>query len=122
MGKKNADIEELRTYRELKASGRLFIIPEGMKDGDTIWHLDISTFRISSHMIIEWVIVTGRLFGKIANDDDYILFSPEDIGTWIFTSPEEAEEAVQLYKEIEIIADEPEEKEEELSEDVSDDR
>lgn len=116
MGKKNADIEELRAYREAKASGRLFIIPEGMKDGDTIWHLDITTLRISSHMIIEWVIVTGRLFGKIAYDDDYVLFSPDDIGISIFRTQEETEEVVQLYKEIEVVVDETVSEEEEESE------
>jgi hypothetical protein len=33
---KKSDIEELREYRRLKASGRLLIIPEGISDGDTV--------------------------------------------------------------------------------------
>lgn len=91
---KKAEIEELREYRNLKASGRLFVIPEGLKDGDTVWV--VTDDRISSHMIVEWVIVTGRLFGKVAiasneEDFDYLLFAPEDIGIFVFRTKEEAE-------------------------------
>ena len=97
---KKSEIEELREYRRLKASGRMVILPEGYNDGDTVWFVGLDG-RISSHMIIEWVILTGRLFGKIAvsqedrdgnsYDCDYFFFSPEDIGVQVFKTKEEAE-------------------------------
>ena len=92
---KKSEIEELREYRRLKASGRMIIIPEGFDDGDTVWFVGLDG-RISSHMIIEWVILTGRLFGKLAvaeneNDCEYFFFSPEDIGVQVFKTKEEAE-------------------------------
>ena len=103
---KKTDIEELREYRNLKASGRLLIIPEGMKDGDTVWTFSVKDGRVSSHMIIEWVVVTGRLFGKIALDDDYSLFSPDDIGKTVFPTKEAAEEMLAFRtKQVEDFAD-----------------
>ena len=92
---KKSEIEELREYRRLKASGRMIILPEGFNDGDTVWFVGLDG-RISSHMIIEWVVLTGRLFGKLAvaeneSDYDYIFFSPEDIGSQVFKTKEEAE-------------------------------
>lgn len=125
MGKKDiksADVEELREYREAKASGRLFVIPEGLKDGDTVWYLRLATERISSHMIIEWVIVTGRLFGKIAVEDDYMLFSPDDIGVDIYRTKEEAEEALEAWRETMLIADEVGVSQEEEDDSVCDNR
>lgn len=92
---KKSEIEELREYRRLKASGRMIILPEGFNDGDTVWFVGLDG-RISSHMIIEWVVLTGRLFGKLAvaeneSDYDHIFFSPEDIGSQVFKTKEEAE-------------------------------
>lgn len=109
MGKRDirsADVEELREYRKAKSSGRLFILPEGWIDGDVIWKLDISTSRISSHMIIEWLILTGRLFAKIAENEDFILFSPDDIGVSVFKTKEEAEAALEAWNEVCLIAEE----------------
>ena len=95
---KKDEIEELREYRRLKASGRMIILPEWAKDGDTVWYIE-PTGRISSHLIVEWVIITGRLFGKFViarNEDDYWyeFFSPEeDFGVRVFLTKEEAEAA-----------------------------
>lgn len=103
---KKTDIEELREYRNLKASGRLLIIPEGIKDGDTVWTFSVENGRVSSHMVIEWVVVTGRLFGKIALDDDYALFSPDDIGKTVFPTKELADEMLTFrMKQIKDFAD-----------------
>lgn len=109
---KKAEIEELREYRRLKASGRMVILPEGYNDGDTVWFVGLDG-RISSHMIIEWVILTGRLFGKLAvaqedrdgnsYDCDYFFFSPEDIGVQVFKTKEEAEAT-----QIEVVIDDDE--------------
>ena len=116
---KKTEIDELRDYRRLKASGRLIIIPEDLKDGDTVWV--IADGRVSSHMIVEWIVVTGRLFGKVAifsneSDYDYLLFAPEDIGVSVFSTKEEADAAY------EAMTKDPEEEEmvEEATEDVSD--
>lgn len=128
--KKN-EIEELKEYRRLKASGRLFILPEGLNDGDTIWYVDVNG-RVSSHMIIEWVVFTGTLFGKFVvaeneEDSDYCFFSSNDVGIHVFKTKEEAETAAMLQKEMtapEIVFVAPEAevfgKEEEA--DVSDNR
>jgi hypothetical protein len=126
---KKSEIEELREYRRLKASGRMIIIPEGFDDGDTVWFVGLDG-RISSHMIIEWVILTGRLFGKIAvsqedrdgnsYDCDYFFFSPEDIGVQVFKTKEEAEAT-----QITVTIDDDEtmsENDENGEEDVSDNR
>ena len=104
---KKSEIEELREYRRLKASGRMIIIPEGFDDGDTVWFVGLDG-RISSHMIIEWVILTGRLFGKLAvaeneNDCEYFFFSSEDIGVQVFKTKEEAEAT-----QIEVVIDDDE--------------
>lgn len=126
---KKTEIEELREYRRLKASGRMVILPEGYNDGDTVWFVGLDG-RISSHMIIEWVILTGRLFGKIAvtqedrdgnsYDCDYFFFSPEDIGVQVFKTKEEAEAT-----QITVTIDDDEtmsENDENGEEDVSDNR
>ena len=126
---KKSEIEELREYRRLKASGRMVILPEGYNDGDTVWFVGLDG-RISSHMIIEWVILTGRLFGKIAvsqedrdgnsYDCDYFFFSPEDIGVQVFKTKEEAEAT-----QITVTIDDDEtmsENDENGEEDVSDNR
>ena len=103
---RKTEIEELRKYREAKASGRLLIIPEGINDGDTVWTFSVEDRRVSSHMVIEWVVVTGRLFGKIALNDDYALFSPDDIGKTVFPTKELADEMLAFrLKQIEDFAD-----------------
>lgn len=109
---KKTEIDELREYRKLKASGRMIILPEGYNDGDTVWFVGLDG-RISSHMIIEWVILTGRLFGKLAvakderdgdsYDCDYFFFSPEDIDVQVFKTKEEAEASL-----IEVIPEDEE--------------
>lgn len=90
---KKSDVEELRTYRQAKASGRLFIVPEGLKDGTSVWTIDHDGNRVVEHMIIEWVILTGRLFGKIVVSDDGEtgLFTQEDFGITVFKTKDEAE-------------------------------
>ena len=107
----------------------MVILPEGYNDGDTVWFVGLDG-RISSHMIIEWVILTGRLFGKIAvsqedrdgnsYDCDYFFFSPEDIGVQVFKTKEEAEAT-----QITVTIDDDEtmsENDENGEEDVSDNR
>ena len=99
---KKHEIEELKRYREAEASGRLFILPDGLNDGDTIWYVDIDG-RVSSHMIIEWVVFAGRLFGKVVvaknkEDSDYYFFCTDDIGIHVFKTKEEAEAAALVQK------------------------
>ena len=96
---KKSDIEELREYRRLKASGRLLIIPEGISDGDTVYLVEPEKNRVSSHMLIEWLVFGGRLLGKIALDDDYYMFAPEEIGYVIFTDKAEADERLRDIRE-----------------------
>ena len=101
---KKREIEELKRYREAEASGRLFILPDGLNDGDTIWYVDING-RVSSHMIIEWVVFAGRLFGKFVvakdeEDSDYCFFCSDDVGVHIFKTKEEAETSAMLQKEM----------------------
>ena len=101
---RKVDIEELKKYREAEAAGRLFILPDGLNDGDTIWYVDINS-RVSSHMIIEWVVFAGRLFGKFVvaeneEDSDYCFFSSDDIGVHVFKTKEEAEVAALTQKEM----------------------
>ena len=128
--KKN-EIEELKEYRRLKASGRLFVLPEGLNDGDTIWYVDVNG-RVSSHMIIEWVVFAGRLFGKFVvaengEDSDYCFFSSDDIGINVFKTKEEAEAAALIRKEISgseviLVATDEEVSDKEEEADVSDNR
>ena len=128
---KKREIEELKRYREAEASGRLFILPDGLNDGDTIWYVDVNG-RVSSHMIIEWVVFAGRLFGKFVvakdeEDSDYCFFSSDDVGINIFKTKEEAEMAAILQEEmtaleIELAIPEEEVSEKEEDADVSDNR
>lgn len=82
--------EELKKYRSLKKTGRLIILPENMDDGDLIWRLGLDG-NISQHMLVNWIVFTGRLFGKISVDGEEELFEPSDIDRWIFRTREEAE-------------------------------
>ena len=95
---KNSDIEELREYRRLKSAGRLYVVPEGMNDGDTIWFCNPLTRRVTSHMIIEWVILSGRLWGKISNEGEDLLFALSDIDLHVFRTKEEAERQAELFE------------------------
>lgn len=82
--------EELKRYRSLKKTGRLIILPENLDDGDLIWRLGLDG-NITQHMLVNWIVFTGRLFGKISVNGEEELFAPEDIDRWIFRTREEAE-------------------------------
>lgn len=82
--------EELKRYRSLKKTGRLIILPENLDDGDLIWRLGLDG-NITQHMLVNWIVFTGRLFGKISINGEEELFAPEDIDRWIFRTREEAE-------------------------------
>ena len=86
------DRAELRSYREAKSDERLFILPPGFKDGADVWVLDPIYGEISKHLLIEWIILMNKLYGKVSYwERNSLLFSPNDIGKTIFLTQKDAE-------------------------------